>query len=408
MRLVLENKTLGRSVNIEVSDAFMQDVDDVRLIAGTECYKLVSTKSDTDKKRESLGMEFANEVFPEIQKLSVRDTTEVKKLLEEKLKDEKYKELVEISDMNMLLPSLVTAYERYAAISQRLIDLDKEIKDTVIENNTFYDYIARLRKLATEATCLKDFHEGIFKLKEMSMCDERRAVGATTVFECAAPLILEEQSLIKEAEESNKGKDISQLSIFTDKDFWIARFDNKADDCVELLDNLKNKWKKIELELSSGPVIPKFDYMLDGIMHAMRPMIDATMRFKSLTGEDSDAVAIERVRDELKAAMTEYHTKIREYEIVESLYPADYRNTEEMVFIDTRFAEYREIENIATECACTGEKYSWQDYLMKLTINYQVCSAIKEGRMDLEKLLKGKYSEEEVKTILGSSSSEVK
>ena len=67
MKISLENKVVGRTIVVEASDTFMQNPDDIRVIAGTDCYKLVSTKSDIDKKREVLGLEFANEVFPEIQ-----------------------------------------------------------------------------------------------------------------------------------------------------------------------------------------------------------------------------------------------------------------------------------------------------------------------------------------------------
>ena len=409
MQLILENKAVGRTLHMEVSEAFMQNVDDVRLICGTECYKLVSTKSDTDRKRETLGIEFANEFFPEIQKVNPKDDVELEKLINEKLQTEKYKELASISDSKMLMSTMITSYRRYEAISKKLFDLEKEIESTIMEKNTFYDYILRLHKLIDEATCLKDFHEGIFKLKEMSQCDERIAVGINTIFECATPLLNEEQNLIHEVQESCKGRELSSLPIFTDEAFWTERFTPKAEESIKNLNNLLDYWKGFEFGLShdnkqelipKDQIVPKFDYMLNGIMDILRPLIDVAMKFRSLVKDDNDASAIEKARDEMKEKLTFYHTNMRRMEIIESLYPIDYRNAEEACFIDTRFAEYRQVEQAASECAYTGEKYSWQDYLMKLTLNYQMDVAIKMGRVDLKKLLEGTYTEEEIRDLL--------
>ena len=85
MKISLENKVVGRTIVVEASDTFMQNPDDIRVIAGTDCYKLVSTKSDIDKKREVLGLEFANEVFPEIQTKNPKTYEELEKLFNEKL-----------------------------------------------------------------------------------------------------------------------------------------------------------------------------------------------------------------------------------------------------------------------------------------------------------------------------------
>lgn len=409
MQLTLENKAIGRSVCMEVSDAFMNNVEDVRLIAGTECYKLVSTKSDKDKKRETLGMEFANDVFPVLQKTEFADDDSLKKAIEDKLHEDKYKELLEISDKEMLLTTMVTSYRRYAAISQRLFDLDKEIKDTIVDQNTFYDYIARLRKLISESKCLKEFHDGIFKLKEMSQCDERSVVAPTVIFDCATPLLEEERTLINEAKEANKGVDITTLPIFTDRDFWLSRFDSVASECINRLDALRKRWKTVEYRLSTKEdgtpipkteIVPKFKFFLDGIISALRPVVDATMKFKALIRADNDAVEIEKTRGSLKTAISTYHKTIKEYEILESVYPIPYKNHEECVFIGMTFFEYRELESAAEECVSTGEQYSWQEYLMKLTINYQVCMAIKANRIDLKRLLEKGYEEEELRNLL--------
>ena len=409
MQLLLENKALGRTLHMEVSEAFMQNVDDVRLICGTECYKLVSTKSDTDKRRETLGIEFANEYFPEIQKANPKDDAELEKLLNEKLQSEKYKELVSISENKLLMSTLITSYRRYETIAKKIIDLETEINSSIIEQNTFYDYILRLRKLIEEATCLKDFHQGIFKLKEMSQCDERIAVGISTIFECATPLLEEEQVLIKESREACKGKDITTLPIFTDKEFWITRFSTKAEDSIKQLNKLLDYWKGFEFGLShddkqqlipKDQMIPKFDYMLSNIMQILQPLVKIAIKVMALIKADNDATAIEQSIDEVKKQLTQYHTNMRRMEIIESLYPIDYRNAEEACFVDTRFAEYREVEQAATECAYTGEKYSWQNYLTKLMLNYQMDVALKNGKVDLKKLLKGEYSEEEIRKLL--------
>lgn len=404
MRVLLENKAIGRTVNIEVSDSFMQNPDDIRIVAGTECYKLVSTKSEEDKKRETLGIEFANEVFPEIQKMGITDDAELEKTFTEKLQSDKYKDLVAISEPKMLMSTILTSYKRYEMISNKILELDKKIKDSIIDQNVFFDYIKRLRNLITNATTLKDFHDGIFELKEMSQCDDRVAIGISTIFECVADLITEEQVLIGTLNPTNDGKSLKDSDVFTNMEFWTSRFAPKVKGCVDKLNALEEHWRSIEADMAQHPVGKnKFELMLAAIIHCMKPLVAKSIEMRELLKSDSDAVAIERVRDDLKQELTNYHTEMRRLEIVEYLDPRKYDTTEESVFIDTRFSEYRELEHTATECAYTGEKYSLQDYLLKLTLNYKMCLAVKAGIVDIKKLLEGGYTENEIRNIIEST-----
>ena len=409
MRVLLENKAIGRSVEMELSDTFMKNPEDIRLIAGSECFALVSTKSEVDKKRETLGIEFANEYFTEIQKLKPKDDEELINLLKERLATDKYKELLSISDEQMLITTLVTSYRRYDAISSKLIDLEQEIKNTTIDQNVFFDYIERLKNIIVNAKTLKDFHDGILKLKEMSHCDERIAVGIPTIFECATSLIEEEQLLINEVREANKGKNIKDLPIFTDADFWTQRFASKAEESTKKLYGLYVFWRNYQKQLNSNPKDDKkFAFMLNNIIDTTKPLAELSIKLHELVSKDNDAVAIEKIRESISEAICKYHAKMRELEIIECLDSRKYNTVEEATFIDTNFAEYRAIENGVAECACTGEKYSWRDYLMKLVLNYQICCAIKAGKVDLKKLLDGTYTEDELRELMNNADPEVK
>ena len=403
MKISLENKVVGRTIVVEASDTFMQNPDDIRIIAGTDCYKLVSTKSDIDKKREVLGLEFANEVFPEIQTKNPKTYEELEKLFNEKLDTEKYKELKEISEYKMLMMTLVTSYKRYSELSNHMQSLYNKIHSTIIEKNVFFDYIARLRKLISESKTLKDFHDGVFELKEMSHCDDRIEVGTSTIFECVADIIEEEQNLINEINETNNHKNIKDLPIFTDADFWISRFGEKCESSIKKLDELREFWKGYEAKCNMDPTGKnKFEFMLNELYLASKPVIECSLKLKEAVKADNDAVAIEHARDNMHVALAEYHKQMRKIDIMECLDSRKYSCPEEATFVDGRIAEYKELEIAAMECNGTGEKFSGNEYISRLMINFQVYIGILKNAIDVKKLIRGEYGDDEFKKILES------
>jgi hypothetical protein len=178
MRVILENKSIGKKVEMDVSDEFFENEDDIRLIAGAECYKLTSTKTREDKEREELSIDFSNDVFPRFENAGVdpNDKSIVEKIKSE-LNRDTYKRLREVSNENMLVSALVEAYRRYIAIHKQIKALDDKIKSTKIVDNVFFDYILRLSRLFENATTLEEAHNGLFEIKEMFDCDDRVAVG---------------------------------------------------------------------------------------------------------------------------------------------------------------------------------------------------------------------------------------
>ena len=66
MEMTISNFRNQKSVNVELPDDFADDVNDIRIVYGLDQYKLVSTKSEEDKKREKAAVEFGEEAYNDL------------------------------------------------------------------------------------------------------------------------------------------------------------------------------------------------------------------------------------------------------------------------------------------------------------------------------------------------------
>ena len=66
MEIIIENTRLGKQTKIVVQDDFYTEPEDMIVSFDTERFKLVTTKSEEDKLREKLAIEFGEEVYPQL------------------------------------------------------------------------------------------------------------------------------------------------------------------------------------------------------------------------------------------------------------------------------------------------------------------------------------------------------
>ena len=142
--------------------------------------------------------------------------------------------------------------------------------------------------------------------------------------------------------------------------------------------------------------------MLNELYLASKPVVECSLKLKKVVKADNDAVAIEHARDNMHAALAEYHKQMRKIDIMECLDSRKYSCPEEATFVDGRIAEYKELEIAAMECNGTGEKFSGNEYISRLMINFQVYIGILKNAIDVKKLIRGEYGDDEFKKILES------
>ena len=390
MKVVLENKVLGKVVNIEVCDEFFETLDNVRILAGSECYKLVDTKSAADREREELAMKFANETFPEVMDKEMTDE-ELTKFFENKLDTtDDYKRLVELSDKKLLLMSFTTGFKRFKAINKNIAGINTQIVNTMLDQNVFFDYALRIKDFLYKVSSLKEYREFMKLFTDMLSYDERIPVGRYRLHETMFPLYEEEERAVAEVMEANKGLRIDQTPIWDDKTFWFSRFTDAITTSKNKVDALLKKWHETADNTPKAP--SKFKQVLKYISEYMNPAVVAYAKLKSLQSADNDAVAIEEGRSVLKSAITAFATGIEDVEIFERVIPMSYENVYEEEFIDYVFGAFQDYRTKITERKGSAM------FQALITVN-SVVQAMLQDKLDPEKFMKQEYTTEELQKV---------
>lgn len=274
-----------KSINVSLPEDMFEDLENTRIIIGTEQYKLVSTKSKEDKEREKAAIEFGEVVYDKLYKsypdfgmetckTTRKDMTTIIKAEIENNKD-KYPALANDKNMDQLLAGLVTAYGNYCVVRKRMEEEEKLIKETQLDENVFFDYIKRFKKAFEESTCIKDVHESIVKLHQYAGIDKRDLYGYTYIFNCLSPFYDKIKEIETELNEMKPVVSIKDHALFTDTKYWKeAAQKQMVSSVIENLNKLEAKYRSWEEDRFKDPkdaykyyakeLIKQYNHVIEG------------------------------------------------------------------------------------------------------------------------------------------------
>ena len=295
MEMTITNFAKQKSINIELPDEMTENIEELRFIIGLEQFKLVSTKTEEDKKREKAAVDFGEEVYdgiyakyPDFGKEGCKTTKEdMVAIIKEELNKRKEKYSVLLNDKNpdLILSSLVTAYSNYCTVRARMEQEDKMIEETKLDDNVFFDYIKRFKKAFQDAKCIKDMHESIVKLHQYAGIDKRELFGYTFIFDCINPFFAKIKEIETELDGMKPKVALKDHAMYSDESYWndIA-MQSVVKESIGNLDALIVKYSKQE-DIN----VPVFEYYA-------RPIIDNYRRL--IANQNNIAIYLKSVSDE--------------------------------------------------------------------------------------------------------------
>ena len=255
MEMTISNFHKQKSINVELPDDFVDDINDIRIVIGPEQFKLQSTKSEKDKQREKAAIDFGEEAYPDLIKLYPNfgtdecpiDRNAMKQIIKDKLISygDKYSALLSDDNMEQLLSGLVSAFANYCTVYRRMEEEDKIIEETKLDDNVFFDYIKRFKAAFVNASCISDVHDSIVKIHQYAGIDKREIFGYTFIFQCLSPFYDKIKEIETELSEMKPPTSIKDSAIFTDKEYWMDVPQREiVNTIVNNLDNLEKTYRE--------------------------------------------------------------------------------------------------------------------------------------------------------------------
>ena len=400
MNIILDNRVAGRSIKINVSDTFVNNTDDIRVIIGTDCYKLVSTKSEADINRETVLKKFADDNFEKFYTDNIAEDKYEEVIMAALMTNPECKKVLDTSDPKMVVTTLITAYKNFKTIYGNMQKAKEEIKNTKEADLFFFDYIIKLQKALDECTCLKEFHDKVYHIRDLSAYDDRTPVGMAMILDTLSGLFEKEKSVCDELSKLGTNVDILNSPIFSDKNWWELTCKKILEESKLKLENLKKYWAGFIAGLGKDDNTSKLKTMFVVMAPPMNRLVTTANKYVKLLAEDNDATSIENTRAELIKRIPEFCSAMRTAEVVESLDPRSYHSKDEEEFINVVFSAYRRLEQSIIDHNTRGEIYDWKGYLTEIKTVYYLWVALEIGTMECSKFIKQEYNEQELNDII--------
>ena len=382
MKILLSNPSSGRNITVEASDEFCANPENITVIIGYEQYKLVSTKSDADRRREQLAQEFADEHFVACKKQNL-DVKAAEAKFREALKDPKYADLIKNGDQEVLIMALNTSYNQYLKIEDKILIMEQEIKDTTLDPEVQFDYLARYRKLLDTATTMKEFYDGMMTLKNYVIYDDRMLLNNEAIMSCMLPLLEKLADATKELKASGYTENPNDSKIFNDADYYKNQLRESIVKSYQNLTTLTDQWTKLDQEANSDHYADKFTYYLERMMTADNELLAAHTQISKLVEADNDAIKIEQARAEYTKVMLKYLEQLDRLELAEHFDHHPYRNDEERDFIDVQFSRHHKLIHVITHEPGKASK-AGLDFIIMLNTATKLYQAILNKTMSVK------------------------
>lgn len=432
MQITISNFKAKKSINVEIPDEIFTEAEDLHFIIGTDQYALKSTKSAEDKLREKLAVEFGEEnypslyeIYPDFGKEGCKTTPdEIKVLIKDKLQinKEKYKALLEDKNFDQLLHSLTSAFANYCVVRERMDKEDKEVKDSTICENVFYDYIERFKKAFKEAKCIKDVHEAIVKIHRYAGIDKRELYGYTFIFACMNAFYEKIKIIETELEEQKPAVQLKDHKLFTDEQYW-AEQKPMVDSVIKQFDELKEKYQSFEEltekykedEENKDP----FKYYVSAITLQYGLLVkeqnELTEMLKEFSKENPNIKSAEGlpeeklkpIKDKIIIVNTVYKNVIiaiadirTKFFLDHRVWPSEYHKT----IINANFGVIDFWYNNIKTANSNDKNTIIRKMVDGLILHGRILLKVQEGTIDPKDLCDGKYSNEDLQKIVSESS----
>lgn len=417
MIITIENTRTQKQTQIEIADELYTEASDLLFRIEMDQYKLVSTKSEEDKKREALAIEFGETYYSELYEkfpdfgeegcLLTKDAC--KEIIEAKLVG-KFEELRNDKNPELLLNGLVTAFGNYCQVKKQMDAKDAEIRNSRKHENVFFDYILRLEEVFNTANTVKDIVDGIAKQHEYASLDERQIYGYAIIFEQLKPFFNWSADTDKELREIKPYKPITEQTFYTDKDYFINHIKLIANEVKENLLKLKHDhdiW--INSKMQSQHVVGEHAVFTEylNILRDNYQIISnyyETLKAAGTPTEDKpvDVEKLEKAKEEFREHYKSFIRNMIDLRINIELDPRGFTCAEEKDFFLSHcgFVDFWYNQVVSQKEKDAGDKF------MHAVEQHIPCfNAILSKRVDVVKLLHNGYSKEELNELINKSSS---
>ncbi|MBR1987889.1 MAG: hypothetical protein IKA36_02495 [Clostridia bacterium] len=421
MEMTITNFNVQKSINIELPDEIAEDIDNTRIIIGTEQFKLVSTKSEEEKLREKAAVEFGEEAYdiiyqqyPDFGKPECKVTREeMGKIIIDRLKSygDRFKVLLEDKSIDQLKNGLVTAYANYCVVRERMAKEDELIEKSKLDDNVFFDYILRFKKAFKDATCIKDVHESILHLHKCAGIDKRELFGYTFIFDCMSVFY----DKIKEIEDELAGmKPVQKLQespIYTDKEYWNdVPMQEVVAKVIAKFDELEVKYRKQEeitvpvFEYFARMIINEYNLLIDkqdAVNKYLKSISDETGKISNVTVEQTEAIT-----NLVKAVNDAYRNMLINLADIRIRFNVENRewNHDDHTIINANFGL---IDFWTQTMQTTPEKdkiNKLNQMIAQFRLHSNILTKICERKINTHDLVAGKFSNEELIKLVNDSS----
>lgn len=406
MLITIENTRTQKQTQIEVTDDFYTESEDMLIRIGMEQFKLVTTKSEEDQKRESLAVEFGEtyykdlyDKFPDFGSENCLLTREAcKDIIKSKLTG-KFEELYHDKNPEMILNSLVTAFGNYCQVKKEMDARDAEIRKSRKHENVFFDYILRLEEVFNNATTVKEISEGITKNHEYASLDERELFGYAIIFEQLKPFFDWSAETDKELKEMSPYKPIAEQAFFDDADYYtnhVKAIANKVENNLVNLKHTYDVWINEKMQ-QDGNSFSEYLIVLKNLYNGLYTKYESLKSEVSKKEEDQNVTTLMEAKDAFQNEYKEFIRSIVTFRIQIELDPRGFENDDQKNFL---LSHCSLIDFWYNQITSNKEPNSGDRFMVQLGHHIPVVNKLIEGNVDLHKLMSGGYTQDELKELM--------
>ena len=405
MEIIIENTRLGKQTKIVVQDDFYTEPEDMIVTFDTERFKLTSTKSEEDKIREQLAIEFGEEVYPQLyakypnfgEKDCELSKTVLQELLKVKLADPKYEALMNDKNPDILMSCLVNAYVQYCAVRKSMDKRDEEILSGKKDDIIFFDYILRFEDLFQNSKTMKDISDGIVKLHEYQSVDPRGIVfGYGLIFKMMKPYFDWVKSVDEELKTMKPYKPIKEQTFYDDEQYLIDHGMETVKKCIENLNKLYAKYTEFRTNIlnNTEPTTPFSEYA-NSIINLYTTIVDTKNQLLEqvkLVNEGKENKA-EEMKESFSKVYTKFVHDIIDIRIKVNVDPRTL-DPDQYSILDAHFSACDYWINLINGSKDVGKDI--ETMCVQMAMHKGVLERIVSGELDPGKVMRGEYSNEEL------------
>ena len=419
MEVVVINTKEKRNIKVEIPDEIATDVEDVRVMIGMELFELKSTKTEEDKQRERLSVEFGEEYYsqiydqhPEFRDLNTTNNGEefMKLILSMMEQNPHYQPLVDDKDRDALLRCLLVAFSNFCQVRDRMEKENEEIRKNTLDENVFYDYIKRFKQAFQTATCLKELNDAIVLTHRHACMDARNIFGYTFISECMTPFFNKIKSIESELSEMKPQKTIKELPMWEDTAYWQEyEWRSIINEVVENFNRIEKKFRTYEEEHKTSTFEEFAKKIIESYTRieeenkSINVQINTWKKDNNVTTMSDDDVrkmkndlsdSIRSMTESFKSAITNIATIQVEFHLAlkENWKPGE---------AETIDANFCVVDYYMTEINKSKEKFSSiASFISQLDFQMKILQKCINHELDPGDIMNGKYSNQELKELV--------